>query len=286
MKKTHPRVQELVLAELAIAPLIKQLAVIAVRLGVTPREIADALKAECVNVAAQYSTLRNGRVNHSRVAVVTGLSRAEIRGLLARESKSSDIHQARASRHRAWRLVAAWMADPRFRRAQFTERERVSGVTTREFRDLARAHCGDVTAKAVLAELKRMGVVESVGSKLVLRHGASQKLRKQVGEARRLIRVTSDLLGTPGEANERHVSLVKRVQVQLESQSERDIMLKQVESTLSAAHNAIRYLSERPFVRGTPTQKPRSRAVLDVSSIVTTWMPSGPEHVRRQKVTR
>ncbi len=98
-------------ADMAMAPLLKQVASMAVRFGVTPRELSDILKLECVHEAAQHAKLRNGRVNHSRVSVMTGLARAEIARLLAPHSLTGPTWEP-TSRHRAWRLVAAWLSDP------------------------------------------------------------------------------------------------------------------------------------------------------------------------------
>jgi hypothetical protein len=266
-------------------PLLRQLAAIAMRLSLTPKQISRSLKFECVREAARHSTLINGRVNHSRVAVITGLSRAEVRRLLARPT-SPRPDRSRLTDHKAWNLVTAWKADTKFNASRPSTRQSKKAVTKGNFGRLVRHYCGDVPEKAVLAELLRMGAVENVGSNVVPKGNASWKLQRDVGEAKRLIKITSDLLASPGGGRGRRIALVKRLQIPVAGRLEHHLKLKQIASTLSAAHNAISYLGEKQAVRGSAARSSYRRGMLDISTVVTAWGPSDPPGIRQKRATR
>src|SRR5215469_16828936 len=70
----------------ALQELITQLAFVLLPRGMTPKRFGELARSAFVHAAADMSRLRNGRVNYSRVAAQTGLSRADVGRLLKRNA--------------------------------------------------------------------------------------------------------------------------------------------------------------------------------------------------------
>jgi hypothetical protein len=248
-----------------MTPLLKQLAVLAIRFGTTPTELAGILKLECVRHAAQSATLRNGRVNYSRIAVVTGLTRVEVRRLMA----TAAVPVGATPRHRAWRLVSAWTTDERFLDAHGRPRRLELGSSTNGFCALVRNYCGDVPEKAVLAELQRAGATRVIHGRVCLRSNSFRQLRQDLGQARAIIRATSDAIGQVAVSRNGPAPILQSVAIELQSRTDEAVIRRQIHLTLTAAMDAIRSLGERPVTRGAAKCKDSSK-VLDISAIVTT----------------
>lgn len=258
-------------AEQAMTPLLKQLAALAIRFGTTPMELADILKLECVRQAAQDATLRNGRVNYSRIAVVTGLTRVEARRLM------SSIHAngptATMPKHRAWRLVSAWMTDMRFLDSEGRPRQLELGRSKDGFGALVRSYCGDVPEKAVLTELQRAGAIRAAKGLVTLRVDSFRKLRRELGLTKAIIQATSDAIGQVATARKGPAPILQSVAIEVQSRADEAVIRQRIHSTLTAAMDAIRSLGERPVTRGT-AKRENSPKVLDISAIVTTGIRS------------
>src|SRR5947209_3539605 len=67
---------------LALLQLLQEFAATLLTRGMTPRLFGELTRWAFVRAAAERSRMRNGRVNHSRVAAQTGLSRADVKRLL------------------------------------------------------------------------------------------------------------------------------------------------------------------------------------------------------------
>lgn len=158
-----PVLQEL-LAELAFALLPR---------GMTPRRFGELARFAFVRAATEMSRLRNGRVNYSRVAAQTGLSRSDVKRLL-----KTDVFDARRiARAPMERVVNGWRTDRLF--AYRPGRPRGLQITGSgaSFASLARKYGGDVPHRAVLDELRRINAVTDNGKTVWLK--ASPILRKR-----------------------------------------------------------------------------------------------------------
>src|SRR5262249_51255165 len=115
-----------------------------------------------VKAACQASTLRNGRINQSRVAVLTGLSRPEVRKLMRGPRPASSRYQPRTMR-----VVDGWLSDPRYLGRGGTPRALpLNGKLS--FASLARKYAGDVPHHAVLEELRRLALVKEEDRQVLL----------------------------------------------------------------------------------------------------------------------
>ena len=141
--------------------LLTELALVLLPRGMTPKRFCELVRSAFVQAAADISRLRNGRVNHSRVAAQTGLTRADVKRLL-RNNVSASAHHGQTA---VEKVIDGWRTDREFvERPGHPKRLRISGQRG-SFARLVRKHGGDVPHRAVLDELRRIGVVsDSDGS--------------------------------------------------------------------------------------------------------------------------
>lgn len=163
MRRT-PALQEL-LAELAFALLPR---------GMTPRRFSELARLAFVRAATEMSRLRNGRVNYSRVAAQTGLTRADVKRLLV----SDDFDFRRIAYPPMERVVNGWRTDRLFSYRPGRPRGlRIVGHNA-SFAGLVRKYGRDVPHKAVLDELRRIDAVTDNGKTVWLK-ASSPILRKR-----------------------------------------------------------------------------------------------------------
>jgi hypothetical protein len=119
-----------------------------------------AVKLACLRAAIETVPRRGTRVNVSRLAVATGMTRKEIALLLKNtESAAESVFPRIPLEQRALRVIRGWTSDPRFK----TRDGRPAQLSLRggafDFSSLVRTYGGDVTSASVLKELERTDVV-------------------------------------------------------------------------------------------------------------------------------
>lgn len=135
--------------------LLTELAFVLLPRGMTPKRFGELARSAFVQAAAEMSKLRNGKVNHSRVAAQTGLSRADVKRLL----RSNVFDSVRPDQTPVRRVISGWRTDRKFgNRDGRPKRLRISGSST-SFTSLVKKYGGDVPHRAVLDELRRIGAV-------------------------------------------------------------------------------------------------------------------------------
>ena len=134
--------------------------------GIGYREFSQLCKLVFVEVASQDHGIRGRKTNMSRVAVMTGLSRKEVKKL---RDTSTSAAMATMSRMRRPELVLSlWQSDADYCDAKGKpKRIRFEGPGP-NFRDLVARVGGDIPARAMLNELLRAGSVVEEGAKLRL----------------------------------------------------------------------------------------------------------------------
>lgn len=137
---------------------IQPLARLLLRHGIGYREFAEVCKATFVSVASEDFGLRGRRTNLSRIAVLTGISRKEVRRL------RHEIGMAPASRVEyglspASLVLRGWFSDKEFCRPNGQPAPLDTRGWDSGFSRLVRRYAGDVPPGAVIAELRRVKVV-------------------------------------------------------------------------------------------------------------------------------
>lgn len=144
----------------AVLRVLRPLVRILLRNGVPYGVFAELARKTYVDVATREFTLPGRKQSVSRVSILTGLSRKEVRrtSLLADTTDAAAVERY----HRAARVVTGWVRDRRF--SNGSGRPAVlplegHGAT---FAELVKRFSGDVPPRAVLDELLRVGVAERV----------------------------------------------------------------------------------------------------------------------------
>ena len=146
----------------ALAHALVPVAKLCMKSGMGAGELQIAVKIACIGVAAESAKLGN-RLNHSRIAAVTGLTRKEVRTLFGLVKSGGVATAKEVAKQRTTRVLHGWRTDPEYVDRYGTPVPltiRGPGLT---FHTLVRRYAGDVTPISVLNELVRTGAV-SVGS--------------------------------------------------------------------------------------------------------------------------
>lgn len=142
--------------------------------GITMSEFRIAAQAAFIQAALSSARLQNSRINQSAVAAVTGLSRAQVRALLRNppDPTSSLVSQ------RVNAVVSGWRSDPSFIDEDGLPVPLSIAAGRRSFPALIKKYGRDVSYRALLSEMKRMGYVRQVGQSVHLQK--DRELSKQM----------------------------------------------------------------------------------------------------------
>ncbi len=155
-------------ATAALRLLFRPIARIMLRAGVNWRELADVCKATYVEVATEDFGIRGRPTNISRVAILTGLTRREVRRL--RNLLEEQDPEIFARMNYATRVLSGWYQDAEFLDADAKPLALPIGGKGPSFESLCGKYSGDVAATTMLKELKHVGAVEEAeDGKLIVR---------------------------------------------------------------------------------------------------------------------
>lgn len=134
------------------------------RIGVSWKELAEALKLAYVETATERFGKYGRPANTSRVAILTGLSRKEVKRLrdVLESSPAASLDELDRI-NRATRVLSAWHQDADFVTTTGKPRLlRFSG--SRGFEALVKRYAPDIPATAMLKELQHVGAVDGTQS--------------------------------------------------------------------------------------------------------------------------
>lgn len=130
---------------------------ILLRAGINWREFAELAKATFVEVATKDFGIRGRPTNISRVAILTGLTRREVRRLRTLLSTAdSDVFDRM---NRATRVLTGWHTDAEFRAAGNRPKPLAVNGEGSTFESLCKRYAGDVAPTTMLKELMHVGAV-------------------------------------------------------------------------------------------------------------------------------
>ncbi len=146
---------------LALRMLLKPLVRLLISQGVTHTDLSNAAKEVYVEVAIRHF-MTDEKINQSRIALITGLTRKEVKRVLDR-AQESEYHDKGFSRPS--RLLTGWHSDPNFIGPYGVPLELPYDAgedEIRTFKNLVRIYGADMSPKAMLDILMSSGaVVES-----------------------------------------------------------------------------------------------------------------------------
>jgi hypothetical protein len=145
----------------AFAVLVRPVARMLLRCGVTWKEAAEVLKVVLVDVATEDFGKRGRPTNASRVAILTGLSRRDVkRARDVAASGEAGVVEPLAKINLASRVLSGWFQDPDFASAAGKPRL-LEPTGDLGFEGLTRRYAPDVPSTAMLKELQATGAVTS-----------------------------------------------------------------------------------------------------------------------------
>lgn len=160
---------------LPLQEFLRELAFVLLSRGMTPKSFNELARCAFVQAAAARSKLQNGRVNHSRVAAQTGLTRADVKRLL---SGGGPVVLGVTP---VERVIAGWSTDRHFLRRSGLPKSLNTYGPEPSFTTLSRKYAGDVPYRAVLDELQRIGAVTVRGEEVQLAGPPELRKRHDLG---------------------------------------------------------------------------------------------------------
>ncbi len=141
----------------ASANLLRPLVRVLLRHGIAFGEFAEVAKSVYVNIARRDFTLPGRKPSDSRVAILTGLTRKDVKRL--RELVAGASREKPLSANRATRALSAWCQDPDFCGSDGRPLS-LPLEGKRSFAALVRRYSGDMPPRAMLEELERVRAVK------------------------------------------------------------------------------------------------------------------------------
>lgn len=146
----------------ALALLLKPLVRLLVKLGVTHAEFSETAKEVYVEVAIRYFQ-DSGRVNRSRIAVQTGLTRKEVANVIDRTIAAEEQAKPKS---RPEKVLTGWFSDPKYTGPYGMPLElpyEESDPDVPSVVSLVRAYGADMSPKQLLNELLASACVIETG---------------------------------------------------------------------------------------------------------------------------
>ncbi len=151
--------------EQAAGQLFGLIATILLRVGVDVPNAQRLLRKAFVLAAREKARALDTRATQSQIASIAGMSRLEVRSILAEEHRETTERQST----RLDQLVAAWRTDPQF----LDTRGRPNALELKgdrgSFEHLVKKYGRDVTSKTLRDELMSRGMASLRGRKLILK---------------------------------------------------------------------------------------------------------------------
>lgn len=140
--------------QLVLRPIVK----ILLRYGIGFSEFAETVKTAYVDVSSSDFGIRGRPTNISRVAVMTGLTRKEVRRLRTKIESGED--QVTVKSTPITEILHRWHAEDEFLDAQGRPATLPFSGGEKSFSSLVKKYGGDVPAGAMRAELRRVGSID------------------------------------------------------------------------------------------------------------------------------
>ena len=150
------------------------------RFGMTAHEFSNLCKSAFVHAAAEEFTKIGKKPNRSRIAVRTGLSRAQVREYLTNEWQT--VRSYEWHRHRTARVLSGWHQDPDFIDSDGNPKVLDIEGDGATFQTLCQRYSGDIGHRAMRDELSAIGAIrrsQSGGLRVLARNYRAQRVDAQ-----------------------------------------------------------------------------------------------------------
>ena len=145
----------------AMARILRPLIHILIRNGISYGTFADLAKWLFVDVANREFAIEGRKQTISRVSVITGLNRKEVKRVS--ELPTPDDQASSERYNRAARVIAGWRRDKAFRSKKGEPADLPVTGAGATFQTLVKNYSGDMPFRAILDELLRVGAIVRIG---------------------------------------------------------------------------------------------------------------------------
>jgi len=212
----------------ALQDLLTELALVLLSRGMTPKLFGQLARSAFVQAAAGISKLQNGRVNHSRVAAQTGLTRSDVTRLLRQKAVNVETRGQAAIE----RVIGGWRTDREFViRPGVPKQLPVTGGRG-SFARLVKKYGGDLPHRAVLHELRRIGAVREIDGRVEPRRSLHLRQRNNFDFLWPVLPALVDLLSLSCKKAISRAPPIQRLVIPVET--EIDLAIVRERSTSSA----------------------------------------------------
>ena len=149
---------------LALRMMLKPLVRLLISQGVSHGDFSEAAKDVYVEVAIRHFDT-SVKVNQSKVAILTGLTRKEVKNVIDRALSEEHLNR---NYSRPGRVLAGWHSDPKYIGPYGVPLEipyEAAGADIPCFTELVKTYSGDMAPRPMLKELVRVGAVVELENK-------------------------------------------------------------------------------------------------------------------------
>src|SRR6516162_6122655 len=144
----------------ALGRLLEPIVLLLLKSGITWREFADLAKVKFVQVATNEFGIRGRPTNASRVAILTGIDRRDVRKLRTLSSEQPAFAPGFMSK--PTQVLDGWFHDPNFRTASGEPRDLQVSEGDDSFAALVRRCVPGIPHVAMIKELRAVGAIEEL----------------------------------------------------------------------------------------------------------------------------
>ena len=146
----------------ALGRLLEPIVLLLLKSGITWREFADLAKVKFVEVATNEFGIRGRPTNASRVAILTGIDRREVRKARLATAKPPAFGPGFMSK--PTQVLDGWFHDPNFRTASGEPRDLQVSDGDDSFAALVRCYAPGIPHVAMIKELRSGGAIEELSN--------------------------------------------------------------------------------------------------------------------------
>jgi hypothetical protein len=142
----------------ALGRLLEPVVLLLLKSGITWREFSDLAKAKFVQVATKEFGIRGRQTNASRVAILTGIDRRDVRKLRMSATESPGLDVGFMSK--PTQVLDGWFHDRQFRTESGQPRDLHVSEGDDSFAALVRRYAPGIPPVAMIKELRAVGAIE------------------------------------------------------------------------------------------------------------------------------
>jgi len=145
----------------ALGRLLEPIVLLLLKSGITWREFADLAKVKFVQVATKEFGIRGRPTNASRVAILTGIDRRDVRKLRV-VTAEQPVVVVPGFMSKPTQVLDGWFHDPNFRTASGEPRDLQVSEGVDSFAALVRRYTPGIPHVAMIKELRAVGAIEEL----------------------------------------------------------------------------------------------------------------------------